>query len=169
MISDFETMAKEKKFKGEWKIDEINEDGVKGYRVFGRFDSGQSPRPFDPIAPFEPKNPLRPLPRPQRPFARMPKRALKESAEALADVFEDDKAIKVYFEVRGASPKDIELNVTSDKVEVKTKNFYKTISLPQCHIDLEKASSNCKNGVLVVEIPKLKKPPKKKVTKIDID
>lgn len=169
MISDLETMVKNKGLKGEWKIDEINEGSVKGYRIKGSFNSGKPGNPFDPSTPFEPRNPIRPLPRPQRPFARLPKSALRESDELLADVFEDEKGIKVYFEVRGANLKDIQLNVTADKVEVKAKNFYRSIDLPICNIDLERANSKCKNGVLVVEIPKTEKIANKKVHKINID
>lgn len=154
MISEFETIAKDENLKGKWKINKIDGDGIKGYVLQGRFKSGQPWKPFDPFYPFEPMNPVRPLPRPQRPFARLPESALKEASEPLADVFEDGKVIKIYFEVRGENKKDIQLNITADKVEVKAKNFYKTINLPTTNIDLEKASSKCKNGVLEVEIPK---------------
>jgi HSP20 family molecular chaperone IbpA len=99
----------------------------------------------------------------------LPESALKETNEPLADVFDDEKVIKVYFEVRGENKKDIQLNVTADKVEVKAKNFYKTINLPTSNIDLEKASSKCKNGVLKVEIPKMEKTLEKDKHKINLD
>jgi len=169
IMSEFETIVKDKNLKGKWKINEIDGNGIKGYSLQGRFDSGQPWKPFDPFIPFEPMNPERPLPRPQRPFARVLESALKETAEPLADVFEDGKAIKIYFEVRGENKKDIQLNVTSDKVEVKAKNYYKTISLPTSNIDLEKASSKCKNGVLEVVIPKKEKTLEKNMYKINID
>jgi HSP20 family molecular chaperone IbpA len=154
MIREFEIIAKDENQKGKWKINKIDSDGIKGYVLQGRFESGQPWKPFDPFQPFEPMNPVRPLPRPQRPFARLPESALKEASEPLADVFEDGKVIKIYFEVRGENKKDIQLNITTDKVEVKAKNFYKMINLPTTNIDPEKASSKCKNGVLEVEIPK---------------
>ena len=169
MIGEFETMAKNENLKGKWKISEIDGDGIKGYSLQGHFESGQPWKPFDPFHPFEPMNPVKPLPKPQRPFARVPQSDLKEASEPLADVFDDEKSIKVYFEVRGQNAKDIQLNVTSDKVEVKGKNFYKTINLPTSNIDLEKASSKCKNGVLAIEIPKMERTLEKDIHKIDID
>jgi HSP20 family molecular chaperone IbpA len=169
MMSEFETIAKDEDLKGKWKISEIDGDGIKGYSLQGRFEPSQPWEPFDPFHPFEPMNPVRPLPKPQRPFARVPQSALKETSEPLADVFDDGKTIKVYFEVRGENAKDIQLNVTADKVEVKAKNFYKTINLPTSNIDLEKASSKCKNGVLEVEIPKMEKTLEKDIHKIDVD
>ena len=169
MMSELETIAKDENLKGKWKINKIEGDGIKGYSLQGRFESSQPWKPFDPSHPFEPLNPVRPLPRPQRPFARMPESALKETSEPLADVFEDGKAIKVYFEVRGENMKDIHLNITADKVEVKAKNFYKTINLPTSKINLEKASSKCKNGVLEIEIPKTEKTLEKDVHIIDIN
>jgi HSP20 family molecular chaperone IbpA len=156
MIGEFERATKNGNLKGKWEINEIDSDGVKGYRLQGRFESGQPWEPLDPFNPFEPKNPMRPRPRPQRPFARVPESALKETSEPLTDVFEDGKTIKIYFEVRGEDKNDIKLNVTAGKVEVKAKNFYKMISLPTSDLDLEKASSKYKNGVLEVTIPKMK-------------
>jgi HSP20 family molecular chaperone IbpA len=168
MISDLKAMIKNNGLRDKWKIDEIDQDGVKGFRVQGSFGSSEPGTPFDPLTPFEPKNPHRPLPKPKRPFARLPKRAIKKNIEPLVDIFEDQKFVRVFFEVRGANPKDITLNVTADKVEVKASNFYKTINLPNCKVDLEKVSSKCKNGVLVVEIPKIKNISKKQI-KINID
>jgi HSP20 family molecular chaperone IbpA len=169
MMSDFKTMAKDEHLKGRWKINEIKGDGIKGYSLQGRFESSQPWKPFDPFIPVEPMNPMKPLPTPQRPFASLPEAALKETSEPLVDIFEDDQAMKVYFEVRSANMKDIQLNVTADKVEVKAENFYKTVNLPTSSIDLEKASSKCKNGVLIVEIPKKEKTAEKDVQKINID
>lgn len=169
MMSELETIAKDENLKGEWAINEIEDNGIKGYSLQGRFESSQPWKPLDPFIPFEPMNPARPLPRPQRPFARLPESALKETGEPLADVFEDGKSIKVYFEVRGENKKDIQLNVTADNVEVKAKNFYKTINLPTSNIDLEKASCKCKNGVLEIEIPKTEKTLEKDVHLTDIN
>lgn len=169
MMSEFEKATKNGNLKGKWEINEIDSDGVKGYRLQGRFGSGQPWEPLDPFNPFEPLNPMRPRPGPQRPFARAPESALKETSEPLTDIFEDEKTIKIYFEVRGEDKNDIQLNVTGDKVEVKAKNFYKMISLPTSNIDLEKASSKYKNGVLEVTIPKKEKTLEKDTHKINID
>jgi len=169
MMREFERATKNGNLKGKWEINEIDSDGIKGYRLQGRFESGQPWEPLDPFNPFEPMNPTRPRPRPQRPFARLPESALKETNEPLTDVFEDGKTIKIYFEVRGEDKNDIQLNVTGDKVEVKAKNFYKMINLPTSNIDLEKACSKYKNGVLEVKIPKKEKTIEKETYKINID
>jgi len=172
MMSEFEKATKNGNLKGKWAINEIDSDGVKGYSIQGRFGSDQPWEPLDPFNPFEPLNPMRPRPRPQRPFV-VPERArasaLKEVSEPLTDIFEDEKTIKIYLEVRGEDKNDIQLNVTAGKVEVKAKNFYKTIDLPISNIDLEKASSKFKNGVLEVIIPKKEKTFENNTRKINID
>ena len=94
---------------------------------------------------------------------------MKETSEPLTDVFDDENTIKIYMEVRGEDKKDIQLNVTAGKFEVKAKNFYKIINLPTSNIDLEKASSKYKNGVLEAVIPKKAKTLKSNTHKINID
>lgn len=168
MMSELEKATKNGNLKGKWEINEIDSDVVKGYSIQGRFGSGQPWEPLDPFNPFEPLNPMRPRPGPQRSF-EVPESALKETSEPLTDVFEDEKTVKIYFEVRGEDKNDIQLNVTAGKVEVKAKNFYKRINLPMSNIDLEKASSKCKNGVLEVIIPKKEKTLENDTRKIDID
>ena len=168
MMSEIEKVTRNGDLKGEWKINEIDRDGVKGYSIHGRFGSDQRWEPLDPFNPFEPLNPMRPRPRPQRPF-EVPESALKETSEPLTDIFEDEKTIKIYFEVRGEDKNDIQLNVTVDKAEVKAKNFYKMINLPTSNISVEKASSKYKNGVLEVTIPKKEKTLENDTRKIKID
>lgn len=168
MMSEIEKVTRNGDLKGEWKINEIDRDGVKGYSIQGRFGSDQPWEPLDPFNPFEPLNPMRPRPRPQRPF-EVPESVLKETSEPLTDIFEDEKTIKIYFEVRGEDKNDIQLNVTAGKVEVKAKNFYKMINLPTSNISLEKASSKYKNGVLEVTIPKKEKTLENDSRKIEID
>jgi HSP20 family protein len=168
MMSEIEKATKNGDLKGKWKINEIDRDGVKGYGIQGRFGSDQPWEPLDPFNPFEPLNPMRPRPRPQRPF-EVPESTLKETTEPLTDILEDEKTIKIYFEVRGEDKKDIQLNVTAGKVEVKAKNFYKMINLPTSNISLEKASSKYKNGVLEVTIPKKENTLENDSRKIEID
>lgn len=89
----------------------------------------------------------------------MPKRPLRDSGNALAewkpltDVFEDDNDVKIYLELPGEEKDAVTLNVTEGKVEVKAKTLYQTIPVPES-IDVEKASSQYRNGVLTVIIPK---------------
>ena len=63
----------------------------------------------------------------------------------------------IYTVVHCETKDNIQLNVTSDKVEVKTKRVYKLICLPTSEITLEKASSKYINGVLEVIILKKEK------------
>jgi len=168
MMSEIEKATKNGDLKGKWKINEIDRDGVKGYSIQGRFGSDQPWEPLDPFNPFKPLNPMRPRPRPQRTF-EVPESALKETSEPLTDIFEDEKTIKIYFEVRGEDKSDIQLNVIAGKVEVKAKNFYKMINLPTSNISLEKASSKYKNGVLEVTIPKKENTLENDSRKIKID
>jgi HSP20 family molecular chaperone IbpA len=168
MMSTIEKATKKGNLKGKWKINEIDGDGVKGYSIQGRFGSAQPREPLEPFNPFDPLNPTRPRPGPRRLF-EVPESTLKEISEPLTDILEDENTIKIYFEVRGEDKKDIQLNVTTDKVEVKAKKLYKIIDLPTSNIDLEKASSKYKNGVLEVTIPKKEKTLENDTRKIKID
>jgi HSP20 family molecular chaperone IbpA len=165
MMGEIQKATKNGNLKGKWKFNEIDRDGLKGYSIHGRFESHQH---WDPLDPINPLNPMKPLPKPQRPFEAS-ESTLKETSEPLTDIFEDEKTIKIYFEVRGENKNDIQLNVTADKVEVKGKGFYKMVNLPMSTINLEKASSKYKNGVLEVTIPKKEKTPENEIRKIKID
>jgi len=122
------------KIEGEWDIRPIEEPGAKGYIARGRFQFGK-PQPL-----------------------KLPKQIKDEVREPLTDVFEEKDNVKLYVELPGAEKDDIQLNVTEGQVEVKAKNFYKTIDLPTRDVESNKAVANYKNGVLEVTIPKTKKP-----------
>jgi HSP20 family molecular chaperone IbpA len=168
MMSTIEKATRNGNLKGKWKVDKIDREGVKGYSIQGRFGSDQPREPLEPLNPFDPLNPMRPRPGPRRPF-EVPESSLKETQEPLTDIFEDEKTVKIYFEVRGEDKNDIQLNVTAGKVEVKAKNFYKMINLPTSNISLEKASSKYKNGVLEVTMPKKDKTLENDSRKIEVD
>jgi len=153
-FNEIETMIKSGKLKGKWDIKQIDEPERKGYVLQGRFWSAQ------PVEPFEPFKPWRRRPMPKRPFA-VQEKALKEIREPLTDVFDEDKAVKIYVELPGEEKDDIQLKVVEGKVEVKAKKFYKMIEVPTSNVDIEKASSKYKNGVLEVTIPKKEKSPVK--------
>jgi len=143
-MNDIENAIRSGKLKGEWDIKPIKEPGVKGYVAKGRFQLGE------------------PL--------RLPKRAIDEVREPLADIFEEKDHVKLYIELPGVEKEDIQLNTTETQIEVKAKNFYKNIDLPTRDIEFDKVSANYKNGVLEVIIPKTKKTAKeekKKTIKID--
>ncbi len=143
-MGEIETAIRSGKLKGEWDIKPIKEPGVKGYVAKGRFQLGE------------------PL--------RLPKQAIDEVREPLADVFEDKDHVKLYVELPGVEKEDIQLNITNSQAEIKAKNFYKNIDLPTRDIEFDKATANYKNGVLEVTIPRTKKATKeekKKTIKID--
>jgi HSP20 family molecular chaperone IbpA len=153
-FNEIEKMIKSGKLKGKWDIKQIDDPERKGYVIQGYFWSAQ------PAEPFEPFRPWRRRPMPKRPF-EVPEKALKEIREPLTDVFEEDKTVKIYVELPGEEKDDIRLNVTEGKAEVKAKKFYKIIEIPTSNVDVEKASSQYKNGVLEVTIPKKDKSPLK--------
>jgi len=167
-LNEIENMIKNGKLKGKWDVKKIDEPGRKGYVIQGRFWSDQPLEPLEPFNPFEPLNPVRRRPVLKRPF-EITEGNLKEAREPLTDVFEEDETVKIYVELPGEDKDDIQLNVTAGKVEVKAKNFYKMIDLPTSNVNLEKAASKYKNGVLEVTIPKNKKTPEKDTRKISID
>lgn len=130
-MEEFERAVRSGELQGEWEIKPIEGPGVKGYVARGRFQFGE---PW-----------------------RVPKHALAEDREPLADVFEDKDCVKLYVELPGVEKNDIQLNVTEGRAEVRAKNFYRAIDLPTKDIEFERASASYKNGVLEVLIPKTKK------------
>ncbi len=118
----------------------------------------------------------------QRPYYQRlgPGRALERRPErmpgmrkAFVDVQETDKDVIVTAELPGMDKGDIELNVTSDRVEIKAQKkeeqteekegykthgrryagFYRSISLPT-RVKADDARATYKNGVLEVSLPK---------------
>jgi len=143
-IEDFERVIQSGELQGEWEVRPIEKPGVKGYVAWGHFQPSGS--------------------------LKVPRHALDEDREPLTDVFEDKDNVKIYVELPGVEKNDIQLNVAQGKAEIKARNFYKTIELPTKDVELEKANAICKNGVLEVVIPKIKKTveeEKKKAIKIE--
>jgi HSP20 family molecular chaperone IbpA len=133
-MGDFQKTIDSGKLKGTWDIKPIDKPSVKGYVAHGRFHIGNEP-------------------------LQMPKSGLEqEMREPLTDVFAEDDAVKIYMELPGVEKSDVQLNVTERLVEVRAKDFAKTVELPTVDMALDQATASYKNGVLVVAIPKLKKP-----------
>jgi HSP20 family molecular chaperone IbpA len=137
------------KIKGTWEIKQLNEPGMKGYYIQGRFGTDES------LEPLEPLKPIRRRPLPENPF-EIPKSSEEETREPLTDVFEEDDATKIYVELPGEEEDNIHLNVNEDSVEIKAENFYKIVRLPKRRIEAENISSEYKNGVLKITLPKKK-------------
>jgi len=108
--------------------------------------------PLTPFDPFNPRNPAERRPMPKRPFSDSGNE-FHEPGDPLTDIFEDDQAVTIYLELPGNTKDDVTLNVAQGKVEIKAKTVYKTISTPHT-IDIEKASSQYRNGVLTIILPK---------------
>jgi HSP20 family molecular chaperone IbpA len=137
------------KIKGTWEIKQLNEPGMKGYYIQGRFGTDES------LEPLEPLKPIRRRPLPENPF-EIPKSSEEETREPLTDVFEEGDATKIYVELPGEEEDNIHLNVNEDSVEIKAENFYKIVRLPKRRIEAENISSEYKNGVLKITLPKKK-------------
>jgi len=87
----------------------------------------------------------------------------------LTDVRETESKVIAYFELPGAKKKDIDLSIIDRKIVVKVQNkvedensnqFCRRILLPKNVIE-DDATATYENGILKVEIPKLKKVVKK--------
>jgi HSP20 family protein len=103
----------------------------------------------------------------------------------LTDIEETDKEIIAKFDIPGVDKKDIQLNITENKIEVKVEKkhetkvekkgyikhersysgYFRSIPLPNSVIS-DKAKATYKEGVLEVTMPKSEK---SKKSKIDID
>jgi HSP20 family molecular chaperone IbpA len=119
-------------------------DGTSGN---GRFNLRES------LDPIEPLRPLRPVPKSKKPLG-IPRKALAEMTEPLTDVFDKEAAVEVYVELPGAEKKNVQVRVRGRKVEVKAGNLRKVIELPTKEAVNHTASSDYKNGVLRIVIPK---------------
>ncbi len=140
-VQDFERAVKSGRLKGQWDVKPIERPGVRGYVARGHFRLGDGP-------------------------VRVPRRALEEKRDPLTDIFEEKDNIKIYMELPGVDKSDIQLNVTDGHAEVRAKNFFKIVELPQGNIDFDKVSASYNNGVLEVSVPKVQEtvPEEKKRT-----
>jgi len=155
-IDETEKAVKSGELKGNWDIKRIDEPGVKGYIIQGRFWTHE---PFETFDPFEPLRPRTKKPLPERPLKLSEKDSM-EIREPLTDLFEEENIIRIFAELPGEEEKDIKLNFTKDKIEIKGRKFQKTIDFPTENIDKDKVTSKYKNGVLEVTIPKKRHEPK---------
>jgi HSP20 family molecular chaperone IbpA len=155
-IYETEKAIKNGELKGSWGIKKIDEPGVKGFIIQGKFWTHEPLETFDPVEPLRPRT--------RKPF---PEKPLKTNAddsdeirEPLTDLFEEDSAIRIFVELPGEEEGDIKLDFNKDKVEIKGKKFNKTMTLPTENIVKEKTTIKYKNGVLEITIPKKSFEPK---------
>lgn len=96
---------------------------------------------------------------------------IREEREPLVDVISTDGEVKVVAELPGVEKEDIDLRGTEDtltiSVDTPQRKYYKEIKLP-AKVDVKKAKTKYKNGVLEVTLPKIeKKKPKGEPIKIE--
>ena len=81
-----------------------------------------------------------------------------EVKDPSADIIEWDKIVSITTEIPGCSEKDIDLEITIDKVIIKVdaedSKYYNEIELP-CEVDINSAKSSYQNGVLDIELKKI--------------
>lgn len=127
----FEEAIKSGKLKGDWDVKPIEEPGMKGYVARGFFRFGNNPQ-------------------------NIPKSSLKDEREPLTDVYDEKECVKIYMEIPGVVKEDVQLDVLEGFVEVKAKNFYKKLPIKTQGLDVEKVAAKYNNGVLKINIPKVK-------------
>ncbi|UCC33223.1 MAG: Hsp20/alpha crystallin family protein [Candidatus Bathyarchaeota archaeon] len=94
-----------------------------------------------------------------KPETRMgkPQVNIREQREPLVDVMETNNEVKVVAELPGVEKEDIKLHGTENtftiSVNTPRRKYYKEVPTP-VKIDLKKAKSTYKNGVLEVIVPK---------------
>ncbi|MBN1155974.1 Hsp20/alpha crystallin family protein [Candidatus Woesearchaeota archaeon] len=101
----------------------------------------------------------------------------------VCDMYETENAVIAKFELPGVDKADIDLNVTDDFVEVKVRHkaeqkqedkkkgfyryesrsqqFFRRVPLP-ANVKADKAEAEFKNGILKIELPKMKQLGEKK-------
>ncbi len=86
--------------------------------------------------------------------------SIKEEREPLIDVMKTETEVKVYAEIPGVDKEKIKLTGTPRKLIISAegdmRKYYKEIDLP-VEVDIEKAKSSYKNGVLEVILPRKEK------------
>ncbi len=147
------------KMKGAWNFKEIDEPDIKGYIMEGRFYSDHIPKDLEqPLTDSDPE-PSDPSPV-RRPFPRK-RFEITEKAnipqDSLADVYEQTDSVKIYIEIPGQNKEDIQINFTDGNVEIRAKNYQKTIKVPT-GLDKDQATTKYNNGVLTLTIPKKQRP-----------
>jgi HSP20 family molecular chaperone IbpA len=155
-IDETEKTIKKSELKGNWDIKKIDEPGVKGFIIQGKFWTDESFETFDPLEPLRPRI--------RKPFPEKPLELNADDSDEirkpLTDLFEENNSIRIFAELPGEEEGDIKLDFNKDKVEIKSKKFNKTVTLPTENIDKEKTTTKYKNGVLEITIPKKNFEPK---------
>jgi HSP20 family protein len=88
----------------------------------------------------------------------------------IVDVIEGNKIVSITAEIPRVSKEDIELEIMEDTVVIKVdkegKKYYKKVELP-CDVDVDSAKASYRNGILDIELKKVK--PKRTGKQIQIE
>jgi HSP20 family molecular chaperone IbpA len=145
---DFDSL-KEKtesgEMEGNWSFEPIERPGVKGFIARGFFSTpGLRERP--PLARPPLDRPTDILP-PLRPNPEQPR-------EPLYDLSVGKEQLTLFIELPGVAEEDIQLDAEDGKLKLKAGSFVTEIDLSAWVADAEKRTTEYKNGVLTVLIPK---------------
>lgn len=140
MFSDFEDLGKRLEtgeLQGEWQIKPIERQGMRGFIARGFFST---PEPLE-----RPRDILPPL-----------KPPLRDLREPLYDIDVGEDEIQLYIELPGVEEEQIEIRADPKNFEVKAGPFQSKIDLSRWILDTGDISTEYRNGVLKVTIPKMK-------------
>ncbi|MEE8325462.1 MAG: Hsp20/alpha crystallin family protein [candidate division NC10 bacterium] len=147
-IPDFDSLkekAKSGELEGNWSFEPIERPGMKGFIARGFFSTpGLRERP--PLARPPLDRPTDILP-PLRPNPEQPR-------EPLYDISVGKEQLTLYIELPGVDEKDIQLETEDGKLKLKAGSFETEVDLSAWVADPEKRTTEYKNGVLTVLIPK---------------
>lgn len=83
-----------------------------------------------------------------------------DEREPLTDVIEDNESIAITMEIPGVDKKDIDLNMTEERLEISVDNdqrkYHKRVKLP-AKVDPSTTKATYTNGILDVTVKKLEK------------
>lgn len=136
-FESLEEMIKSGKLEGDWQYETIEKPGVRGFIARGFFST---PRPLE-----SPTDILPPL----RPKIRGPR-------EPLYDISVEKDQLKVFVELPGVDEDEIHLDAEDGKLKVVARDFKTEIDLSSWVLDIGKMTTEYKNGVLKVSIPRTK-------------
>jgi len=127
----------EDNLEGGWEIEPIDKPGVKGFMARGFFKTHEPlERPKDILPPLKPK--------------------IRDPREALYDITSDEDKLLIYIEMPGVEEGEIQLNATPGRLDVSARDFKTEIDLSNWVLDIKNISTEYRNGVLKVIIPKAK-------------
>jgi len=85
---------------------------------------------------------------------------ISEEREPITDIIEGDNDVAVTVELPGVDKEDIDLNITTDKLDIKVDNpkrkYHKILDLP-CDVKPKTTKATYKNGVLDIVIKRKQK------------